>query len=508
MVIDLILALFFLASFVFRLFYVSGYDFAFTIDQARDMLEIRKLAVGHDLIFIGPVTSLNGVFLGPFWYYFNLLPFIVGGGNPSSLVIWQIVVFHLTALIFFLYFAKKNLPLAFWGSLFLLLSPRLFTATSYSFNANTTPFFVLLTLLLLDRALTVKKTLPIFILGLLAGLTLQMEAAFGALLLPLCFFWLVMAKTKKLRYFFLGFLVTLTPQLLFELKHNFMMSRTFLTEFSGRSDILGQRLDLTARLIDRYHHYLGSLAGALPLSLPLVLTLFIICLIAGLYSRSRFFLVNLSLLIFSFLLYLIYPNRLKDWWTINLTIPYLLIFAGSLSLLWSKKNQFLKVGLALLLIFILLHSGRFYLNLGKIRLRERSNDPALLLNQVEAIDWVYGRTLGEGFRVYNYAPAVYDLNFQYLFWWYGAWKYGYQPSSITYQDGVPEYIENNARYFSKTRPAGNLIFLIRESNQNFQEKENAWRKNFESLCAVEQERLLGNIIVEKLTTCRTENDTH
>src|SRR3990167_11030678 len=117
MLIYLILVLFFIASFIFRIFYVSGYDFAFTIDQARDMLEIRKLVVGHELVFIGPITSLNGVFLGPFWYYFNLLPFIVGGGNPSSLVIWQIVVFHLTALVFFLYFARKDYPLAFLGSL-------------------------------------------------------------------------------------------------------------------------------------------------------------------------------------------------------------------------------------------------------------------------------------------------------------------------------------------------------------------------------------------------------
>ena len=502
MLINLILALFFIASFVFRLFYVSGFDFAFTIDQARDMLEIRKLAVGHELVFIGPITSLNGVFLGPFWYYFNLLPFIVGGGNPSSLVIWQIVVFHLTALVFFLYFAKKNYPLAFLGSLFLLLSPRLFVATSYAFNANTTPLFILLSLLLLDRVLSVKKTLPIFLLGLLVGLTLQMEAAFGVLLLPLSLFWLVISKTKKLRHFFLGLLLTLTPQLLFELKHNFMMSRTFLTEFSGQSDILGQRLDPVARLTDRYQHYFGSLTASLPLTAAATIGLFLICLVIGLYHRHRFFLINLSLLLLSFLFYLIYPNRLKDWWTINLTIPYLMIFAGSLSHLWTKKNRLLKAGLTLFLIFILLHSGRLYLNLGKIRLKERSNDPALLLNQVDAIDWVYGRARGKGFRVYNYVPAVYDLNYQYLFWWYGGWKYGYHPSSVTYQDGVPEYIGNNARYWSETKPAEDLIFLIRESNQNFMDEENAWRKNYASLCAVEQERLLGNIIVEKLTPCK------
>lgn len=501
MFIDLILALFFIASFAFRLFYVSGYDFAFTIDQARDMLEIRKLAVGHDPVFIGPVTSLNGVFLGPFWYYFNLLPFIVGGGNPSSLVIWQIFFFHLTALVFYLYFRKENKSLAFLGSFFLLLSPRLFTATSYAFNANTSPFFVLLTVLLLNHILTVGKTIYLFLLGILVGLTLQMEAAFGILLLPLNIIWLTIMKAKKIRRFFLGFLITLTPQILFELKHNFLMSRTFLTEFTGQSDILGQRLDLSSKIIDRYQHYIGSLNSSLPLDAPIILALFILCLATGLYYRNRFFLINLSLLVLSLLFYLLYPNRLKDWWTINLTIPYLMIFAGSLSQLWSKKNRLLTLGLILLLFFILLRASRLYLNLGEDRLSERSNDPALLLNQVEAIDWVYQEADGKGFKIYSFVPAVYDLNYQYLFWWYGRWRYGYHPAAASYQDSVPEYIENNARYWTAAKPAGDLTFLVHETNPNFLDRENAWRQNFNGLCKIGELYAAGNIVVEKLTTC-------
>lgn len=499
---DLLLAFIFLASLFFRIFYVSHFDFAFTIDQARDMLEIRKVAVGHDLVFIGPITSLNGVFLGPFWYYFNLLPFLVGGGNPSSLVIFQILFFHASAFIFYLFFRKKNYPLAFWGSLMLLISPRLITATSYAFNANTTPVFVLLTILLLHLSLQIKKALPIFFLGLMSGLTLQMEAAFGVLLLPLSVFWLMVTKTKYFRHFFLGFLLTLTPQVMFEIKNKFIMTKTFLAEFSGQSDILGQRLDLLTKLADRISHYQGSLVASLPLPMIATIILFLVCLGLGLYYRNRFVLINVTLLLISILVYLVYPNRLKDWWTINLTIPYLLIIASSVSILWQKKNHLLKVGILLLFIYFVVNAVTYYYRLGTARLTERSNDPALLLNQTEALDWVYGRADGKGFKVYNFVPAIYDLNYQYLFWWYGKWKYGYHPMTVTYLDGVPEYIEKNQSYFNLPKPAEDLVFLIRENNPQFIDRELAWRQNFTSLCRIGETWLTGNIHIELLTSCK------
>ena len=83
------IAIIFLISTYLKLAPILNNNFPFTMDQARDMLDIREIAVGFHPVLIGPTTSINGVFLGPFYYYFNLIPFIISGGDPAFLVYWS-----------------------------------------------------------------------------------------------------------------------------------------------------------------------------------------------------------------------------------------------------------------------------------------------------------------------------------------------------------------------------------------------------------------------------------
>jgi hypothetical protein len=84
-----------LASTVLKIMEVANYNFPFTTDQGRDMVDMRHMVVTHTPRLVGPTTSINGVLLGPFWYYFNLTPFIIGGGNPAFVVYWQILWYQL-----------------------------------------------------------------------------------------------------------------------------------------------------------------------------------------------------------------------------------------------------------------------------------------------------------------------------------------------------------------------------------------------------------------------------
>ncbi len=74
---------------------VANYNFPFTTDQARDMLDLRQLVVGLNPVLVGPTTSINGVFLGPSYYYFNVIPFFIGQGDPAFLVYWNIFLYTL-----------------------------------------------------------------------------------------------------------------------------------------------------------------------------------------------------------------------------------------------------------------------------------------------------------------------------------------------------------------------------------------------------------------------------
>lgn len=490
-------------SLSFHLFYVSHFNFAFTIDQARDMLEIRKIAVAYHPIMIGPTTSINGVYLGPFWYYFNLPAFVFGGGDPTTLVYWGIIFYHFSVLLFWLRYRKTNPYFGVIGTFLFLVSPRLLEAISYSFSANVAPAFVLLVLLLLEIVLRSKKPHSALILGLLVGLSAQTEIAFCILLLPLVLFWLIKDRVRLIRHFLIGFVLTLIPQVAFEVKHKFLMTKIFIAEFTGQGNILGDKLSISQKLIDRYQRYFGDLYSSLPIS-KLIIWLFLLCLVLVILGRKtpKLALLGLSLIIFSIPFYFLYPHIIKPWYTISLAVPFVLIFAGGLSVLYNSQRLAPKVLAIFLLVLISFSAYQQFSHRLEYKLTTRSADRASLLNQIEVVDWVYREAAGTGFKVYDYAPSVYDFNYQYLFWWYGSKTYGYQPISITYQDNVPPYLETLPKYQSNIRQNDRpATFLIREGRSGFEEEEKAWRHRFDDLCRMGEAKLTGNIVVEKLTVC-------
>ncbi|OGD74360.1 hypothetical protein A3A84_03560 [Candidatus Collierbacteria bacterium RIFCSPLOWO2_01_FULL_50_23] len=113
----------FVATFFVRLDAIRGNNLPFTTDQGRDMIDIRSIAIGHKPRLIGPTTSINGVYLGPFWYYFNLPPFVVSGGDPASLLTWQIVWYQLVGLLTYVLSKKINPTLGFLAAVLFLIMP-------------------------------------------------------------------------------------------------------------------------------------------------------------------------------------------------------------------------------------------------------------------------------------------------------------------------------------------------------------------------------------------------
>src|SRR4030042_6358918 len=65
----------------FRLFRLNQL-LGFWYDQGRDALVIWDLLHKGKLFLIGPVTGIEGIFLGPFYYYLMAPFYFVGGGSP------------------------------------------------------------------------------------------------------------------------------------------------------------------------------------------------------------------------------------------------------------------------------------------------------------------------------------------------------------------------------------------------------------------------------------------
>lgn len=514
---DLYLILFviiFFGSFLLRLLPILNNNFPFTMDQGRDMLDIRNIVVGKDLVLIGPTTSLNGVFLGPFWYYLNVFPYILGGGNPAYLTYWMVILYQLTGFVIWAFFKNKNSLLALLLSSLFLLSPGLFYASRFSWSANPMPLFTVFFFLILISNLEKTTKLRSLLLGIIIGLSMQIEAAFAILFFPfsiLVFFF----KKKPLKFYLpltFGLLLTLIPQILFELRHSFIMTHVFFNEISGNTSILGNKLGFINTILSHKQSYLYSSHGfiALPdgiteLFIAGVIFFLLIKLIRGELEQKNklYFLISLFFIVFSFIFYSFYNQNLKGWYLLGLYIPYLLITGVFLDEVLRLKKILTNYGFILVLLCLLILTLPAQLSLIPKDFSFRSGDKSNIRNELEEIDWIYQKAEGQGFRVYNYLPSVYDFPYQYLFWWYGTNKYGYQPDTISYLDNVPEYIPQNNRYWTlkKTADHNSPTFLIIEEDTEMPKRQAAWLGNFDKSCLKERKKFYWGAEVQIRIPC-------
>src|SRR3989304_9915370 len=82
----LVFTLLFLA-FLIRVYRIDSF-LGFYFDQGRDAKVIWDFWHQGKFFLIGPTTGIEGVFRGP-WYYWFIAPFyLLGKGNPEAASIW------------------------------------------------------------------------------------------------------------------------------------------------------------------------------------------------------------------------------------------------------------------------------------------------------------------------------------------------------------------------------------------------------------------------------------
>jgi|CXWL01.1.fsa_nt_gi hypothetical protein len=518
MIKKIIFVIIFLITFFVRLEAIKENNLPFTTDQGRDMIDIRGIAISHKPRLIGPTTSINGVYLGPFWYYFNLPPFVASGGDPSSILVWQIVWYQLAGLLFYQILKQENSTLAFFTSVFFLIMPLGFNTSRYSWNANAMPTFTalfVLALYLLGQKVSARRAL---LTGLLAGLSLQIEAAFGILFFPFSFLCLVFVS-RKLKFHLwhlVGFLITLIPQGLFEIRHQFPLTKVLLTEFSGKSVMLGVRLSFPERLADRWTAITTLISQTSHLPVSYLFPIFgLVCFAAlalsfkGYLTKSyrQFVLLNFAFIIFSLLFYLVFPQALKSWYLLGLSSPMVFLYSSSLASLWQIKERLIRAGLVALVFFSLIFTYTAQAEYLSVAKKMGDANKSSLKNSLAVIDWVYEKAAGTGFKAYSYLPSIYDYPYQYLYWWYGAERFGYVPNDLAYLPNQPEYIENRMAYLTSTRPLSENepVFLIIERDDQNPAFEEAWLGNFSGLCLVEKVDFDFPVEIRHLIRCGQTN---
>lgn len=183
--------------------------------------------------------------------------------------------------------------------------------------------------------------------------------------------------------------------------------------------------------------------------------------------------------------------EVKSWYLTGMPVLYsfLILFA----ILGFKKYKALYP--VFIVAFVFLNAATYFKTEASSK-----RDPVLLSNQLQAVNVIYNDQNGLDYSVYTYTPTIYDLSYQYLFWWKGIAQAKGLPRDFAYLPNKPSYVRNKSNY-AKERGSSNTIYLVIENtpgNQlynssnwltNFNNYEIIWKKNISDAIEVQKRQL-------------------
>ncbi len=227
-------------------FYNLKNSLQFLGDQGRDALIVSKIFTEGDLVFIGPVTSVGNMYLGPLYYYF-MVPFLWLSYPSPMGPVYAVAALGCVTLGLFYMLGKELVgeKSAIIGLFFYTFSHIVVQYTRFSWNPNPSPLVSLILIWATYKAWTnnarywVIAAVCFSILAQLHYVSLLTGA--GASI-----FWLLsvideyQSKNGKqlkgiLRYSVVSGLIFITsqlPLLLFDWKHNWLNVHAFQKLFT------------------------------------------------------------------------------------------------------------------------------------------------------------------------------------------------------------------------------------------------------------------------------------
>lgn len=381
----------------------------FSFDHGRDALAALHLIKTFNPVFIGPWTSIPGLFFGPGWYYLIAPALAIFRGNPAGPV-YLMLCLNLITL---------SLAYKYWGWLaaaMVALAPGWMTLSTGA--ANPFPMGLLGILLIIAW-----QKRHYFYLGLIVGLGFHFSSALAVMWLALM---AIFIGPKNWTRFFLGLILPFIPQLLFEIKNDWIETKAVIAYFAA-----GESQQLTPGKISlvsqAYWHEL-SLA-ILPDKVWLKMSGLAILSWGFLKSfkrNSQLWLLLTAPLIGFWLLHY------NPWYVYGL-LPLAVILSAKIL---AKIPKLLQIAY---LLILLIGSGmkltEFIVSQRDQLLTHKSFLPAKL----SAINYIYSQAAGKPFNSYHYLPEIYDYAYQYLYFWQG-FSGKPMPVEFSYQPQAPEYI--------------------------------------------------------------------
>jgi len=419
----------------------------FYYDQGRDALKVQEILTFKDFPAIGPTTGIAGLFLGPLWFYLLAPLYFFGRGNPA--VTASFVAFFDVGTVFLLYWFGKEfynrkiglLAAFFWGfSYYLIRSARWLASPS------PLPFFTILLLYSLGMFFFRKKDKYLILISVCLAVCLQLEMASAVFFIPsIALMWLIFRpkiKNKNSLFWSIGiFIAFLIPQILFEIKNKFLMTRNFFSFSKGgintdtaKTWALPTLKFVKERILAYFNILFSKLETNPNVGSKFLVWLWLIFMVFSTWlsfkGRDKKEKINLMLVIFLFLplFFLLFfvgnYAQLYDYYLTGFFPAFILLFALFVGFFF--KKVFYWPILALIIVWFLSGNILFLKNY----LSAGVDGPVhiTLGNQLQSIDWIYKDAGQEKFNIDVYVPPVIPYSYEYLFRWRGERLYHLLPA--------------------------------------------------------------------------------
>lgn len=215
----------------------------FSADQGRDFLQVKKILDGNLTLLgpqLGPSSSLGNIYLGPAYYYliapalwlFNLNPI-----GPSYLMaLLSIASLCLTYVIGVKFISKR---VAILASILFAINSDIIEQSRVALNPFPIPLFSLLALLAVLKIIKEKSAFWTWPLLMSASLAIMLQLHYLTVPFILITFSVlaIYRKFKHLVFALLSFLIAVSPQIIFELRHDFFITNQIIRHISEGQEI-------------------------------------------------------------------------------------------------------------------------------------------------------------------------------------------------------------------------------------------------------------------------------
>lgn len=390
----------------------------FTYNHDNDLAGwiIKDIVVNKHLRLVGQLTSTQGIFIGPLFYYYELIFYLITKMDPIGGVFAVLFLGAFSTFSFWFVFTRvfgKNegylAALIHTFSYYLILNDREVVPTM-PVILWTVWFFYTVNLLLKGK----KEGLILF--GFLVGLIWHLNLAL-ILTAPVALLAIILSKKSLAKEGIIKGLIILVftslPLLLFELRHNFNQVRALILAFTTpQQDIIYGFAKFQRVLLLLGKNVKTFLFGpGLPVSYSLALTSSIVVYLYLYLKRkiAKNIFITLTFWGVSYVAFFsLYSKTLSEYYLNGVLFVWIIILVVLISSLISSKYK--TIGFAFLGVYAAVNLYSFFTH-------QYSRNGYIERKQiVEAID---ADRIARGYPCVSISYIVnpgYDLGYRYLFW--------------------------------------------------------------------------------------------